>query len=204
MIRLSDSQLDVPGFEDRQSRAQRAPPRVQSLPGLSTTSQNQCVRFGRTPADDPNYQLAFQFARRMVEEGYMTITGGADGIMRASQEGAGREHSFGVNIMLPFEQGANAVITDDPQTGHLQIFHPQTDVPERVARDCPLSGGSARMTRGFEIMTLVQTGKSDPKPIVCLQAPGCDYWNHWNSFITEQLLKRHLINPEDLAVHHRR
>ena len=49
-------------------------------------------------------------------------------------------------------------------------------------------------------MTLVQTGKSDPKPIVCLQAPGCDYWNHWYSFITDQLLKRRLINAEDLTL----
>jgi hypothetical protein len=61
-------------------------------------------------------------------------------------------------------------------------------------------GGFGTHDEGFEILTLVQTGKSDPKPIVCLQAPGCDYWNHWYAFITEQLLERRLISPEDLSL----
>lgn len=69
----------------------------------------------RTTSDDPNYQIAFNFCRRIVEDGFMVITGGADGIMRAAQEGAGRENSFGVNIMLPFEQGPNTTIADDPK-----------------------------------------------------------------------------------------
>ncbi|HMZ55410.1 MAG TPA: LOG family protein, partial [Nitrospira sp.] len=139
--------------------------------------------------------------RRMVEEGYMTITGGADGIMRASQEGAGREHSFGVNIMLPFEQGANAVIADDPKLVTFKYFFTRKLMFQKESHAIALfPGGFGTHDEGFEIMTLVQTGKSDPKPIVCLQAPGCDYWNHWNSFITEQLLKRHLINPEDLSL----
>jgi len=76
----------------------------------------------RTAPDDPNYQLAFHFSRRIVEEGFMVITGGADGIMRACQEGAGRENSFGVNIMLPFEQGPNATIADDPKLVTFKYF----------------------------------------------------------------------------------
>ena len=76
----------------------------------------------RTPSDDPNYQLAHRFAEQVVKAGYMVITGGADGIMRASQEGAGRDNSFGVNIMLPFEQGANATIANDPKLITFKYF----------------------------------------------------------------------------------
>ncbi|HJR75759.1 MAG TPA: LOG family protein, partial [Nitrospiraceae bacterium] len=155
----------------------------------------------RTSPDDPNYQLAFTFARRMVEEGYMMITGGADGIMRASQEGAGREHSFGVNIMLPFEQGANAVIADDPKLVTFKYFFTRKLMFQKESHAIALfPGGFGTHDEGFEILTLVQTGKSDPKPIVCLQAPDCDYWNHWYSFITGQLLNRGLINKEDLSL----
>lgn len=49
-------------------------------------------------------------------------------------------------------------------------------------------------------MTSCKPARATRKPIVCLQAPGCDYWDHWNSFITDQLLKRRLINAEDLSL----
>ncbi len=155
----------------------------------------------RTASDDPNYQLAFRFARRIVQEGYMVITGGADGIMRACQEGAGRENSFGVNIMLPFEQGPNSVIADDPKLVTFKYFFTRKLMFQKEANAIALfPGGFGTHDEGFEILTLAQTGKSDPQPIVCLQAPGCNYWTQWHSFITEQMLHRHLINPEDLSL----
>ena len=155
----------------------------------------------RTAADDPNYQMAFQFSRRIVEEGFMVITGGADGIMRACQEGAGRENSFGVNIMLPFEQGPNATIADDPKLVTFKYFFTRKLVFQKEANAIALfPGGFGTHDEGFEILTLAQTGKSDPQPIVCLQAPGCDYWDDWYSFVTRQLLNRQLINPEDLSL----
>ncbi len=155
----------------------------------------------RTAPEDPNYQLAFRFARRIVEEGYMVITGGADGIMRACQEGAGRENSFGVNIMLPFEQGANSVIADDPKLVTFKYFFTRKLMFQKEANAIALfPGGFGTHDEGFEILTLAQTGKSDPQPIVCLQAPGCEYWTQWYTFVTEQLLQRHLISPEDLSL----
>ncbi|MBM4125960.1 MAG: LOG family protein [Nitrospira sp.] len=155
----------------------------------------------RTPSDDPNYQLAFRFAQTAVRQGFMVITGGADGIMRAGQEGAGRENSFGVNIMLPFEQGANTVITDDPKLITFKYFFTRKLMFQKEANAIALfPGGFGTHDEGFEILTLAQTGKSDPQPIVCLQAPGCDYWDDWSAFITKQLLKRKLINEEDLSL----
>lgn len=155
----------------------------------------------RTPPDDPNYQLAFRFAQAAVQRGFMVITGGADGIMRAGQEGAGRENSFGVNIMLPFEQGANTVIADDPKLITFKYFFTRKLMFQKEANAIALfPGGFGTHDEGFEILTLAQTGKSDPQPIVCLQAPGCDYWDDWSAFITKQLLKRKLINEEDLSL----
>lgn len=155
----------------------------------------------RTIPDDPNYEIAFQFAQNIVLEGFMVITGGADGIMRAAQEGAGRENSFGVNIMLPFEQGANATIADDPKLVTFKYFFTRKLMFQKEANAIALfPGGFGTHDEGFEILTLAQTGKSDPQPIVCLQAPGCDYWDEWRVFITHQLLDRKLINPEDLAL----
>lgn len=201
VIRLSESHLDVLDLKivNRALKELRHAFRV--FQGYRQRPKISVFGSARTPADDPNYQLAFQFARRMVEEGYMTITGGADGIMRASQEGAGREHSFGVNIMLPFEQGANAVIADDPKLVTFKYFFTRKLMFQKESHAIALfPGGFGTHDEGFEILTLVQTGKSDPKPIVCLQAPDCDYWDHWNSFVTEQLLKRRLINAEDLSL----
>jgi uncharacterized protein (TIGR00730 family) len=155
----------------------------------------------RTALDDPNYQMAFQFSRQIVEEGFMVITGGADGIMRACQEGAGRENSFGVNIMLPFEQGPNATIADDPKLVTFKYFFTRKLIFQKEANAIALfPGGFGTHDEGFEILTLAQTGKSDPQPIVCLQSPGCDYWDEWYSFITGQLLARQLISPEDLSL----
>lgn len=156
----------------------------------------------RTVSDDPNYRLASEFARRIVQEGFMVITGGADGIMRAAQEGAGRVNSFGVNIMLPFEQGPNATIADDPKLVTFKYFFTRKLIFQKEANAIALfPGGFGTHDEGFEILTLAQTGKSDPQPIVCLQAPGCDYWDEWNAFITKQLLPRRLINREDLTLY---
>ncbi|MCP9451501.1 MAG: TIGR00730 family Rossman fold protein [Nitrospira sp.] len=155
----------------------------------------------RTPSGDPNYQLASHFARAIVEAGFMVITGGADGIMRAAQEGAGRDHSFGVNILLPSEQGPNDVIADDPKLITFKYFFTRKLMFQKEADAIALfPGGFGTHDEGFEILTLTQTGKSDPQPIICLQAPGCDYWDEWASFIRKQLLGRRLISDDDLSL----
>ncbi|HYM38122.1 MAG TPA: LOG family protein [Nitrospiraceae bacterium] len=156
----------------------------------------------RTQPGEPDYRLATDFARRIVEAGYMVITGAADGIMGAAQEGAGREQSFGVNIMLPFEQGANATIADDPKLVNFKYFFTRKLMFLKESQAVALfPGGFGTHDEGFEALTLVQTGKAPPQPIVFLHAPGSDYWHTWNRFVTGQLLARKLISEEDLALY---
>jgi len=138
----------------------------------------------RTRPGEPDYRLA------------------TDCIMGAAQEGAGREQSFGINIMLPFEQGANAVIADDPKLITFKYFFTRKLMFLKESHAVALfPGGFGTHDEGFEVLTLVQTGKAPPQPIVCLHAPGSDYWHEWNRFVTGQLLARKLINEEDRGLY---
>ncbi len=201
VVRLHDAQLDALDLKilNRAMKELRHAFRV----FRNYRDRRKISIFGsaRTASDDPNYHLAFSFAERIVQAGFMVITGGADGIMRAAQEGAGRENSFGVNIMLPFEQGPNATIADDPKLVTFKYFFTRKLMFQKEANAIALfPGGFGTHDEGFEILTLAQTGKSDPMPIVCLQASGCDYWDEWQSFISRQLLARKLINAEDFSL----
>jgi uncharacterized protein (TIGR00730 family) len=156
----------------------------------------------RLPATDPAYQAAVQFGRRMAEAEFMVITGAASGIMEAGHIGAGREHSIGVNILLPFEQEANAVIAGDVKLMHLKYFFTRKLLFVKESDAIALfPGGFGTLDEGFEVLTLVQTGKSHLFPIVMVDAPGGDYWKRWQEHITEVLLPRRLISPADLALY---
>ena len=200
-LRLHDSQLDVLDLKIVNRAVKELRHAFRVFHDYRDRRKVSIFGSARTASDDPNYQMAFQFSRQIVEEGFMVITGGADGIMRACQEGAGRENSFGVNIMLPFEQGPNATIADDPKLVTFKYFFTRKLIFQKEANAIALfPGGFGTHDEGFEILTLAQTGKSDPQPIVCLQAPGCNYWDDWYAFVTRQLLTRQLINPEDLSL----
>lgn len=161
----------------------------------------QVTVFGsaRLPPEDPSYQQAIDFSRRMAEAGYMVITGGGNGIMEAGHMGAGREHSVGLNILLPFEQHPNNVIRDDPKLMHLRYFFTRKLLFVKECEAVALfPGGFGTLDEGFEVLTLVQTGKSHLFPIVMIDAPGSDYWHHFLRFTKDVLLKRHLISESDL------
>jgi len=155
----------------------------------------------RTAESDPYYTLTVDFARRLADKGYMVITGAAEGIMKAGNEGAGRENSFGVNIMLPFEQEANLVIADDPKLMMFKYFFTRklAFVKESDAVTL-LPGGFGTHDEGFETLTLLQTGKNNPHPVVLLDLPGENYWRRWAVFVQGQLLRRGYICPEDLCL----
>src|SRR5882762_7883636 len=158
----------------------------------------------RTPTSDPGYKQAVEFGRRLAQEGFMVVTGAASGIMEAGHVGAGRENSIGVNILLPFEQSANSVIAGDTKLMHLKYFFTRKLLFVKESDAVVLfPGGFGTMDEGFEVLTLVQTGKSHLFPIVLVDAPGDDYWDRWLTFVKEVLDKRGLISPADLSLFRR-
>lgn len=153
----------------------------------------------RLPASNPAYQQAVEFSRRVAEAGYMVITGAAQGIMEAGHVGAGRANSIGVNILLPFEQEANSIIRGDLKLMHLKYFFTRKLLFVKESDAVALfPGGFGTQDECFEVLTLVQTGKSHLFPIVMVDQPGGDYWVRWEQYLREVLLARKLISPEDL------
>lgn len=152
----------------------------------------------KTVPDAPAYKMAVDFSRRIVEEGFMVITGGGSGIMEAAQGGAGRYNSFGLNIALPFEQKANPYIADDPKLINFRYFFTRKVFFVKESSGIALfPGGFGTMDEGFETMTLVQTGKTDLKPIVLLDVPDGRYWHEWREFAEKHVARAGLISEED-------
>lgn len=155
----------------------------------------------RTKETSPAYRQAKEFAERICREGFMVLTGAGGGIMRACQEGSGRERSFGVNIRLPWEQGANEFIDRDPKLITFKYFFTRKLMFIKEADGIVLfPGGFGTHDEGFESLTLVQTGKSRPLPIVFLDAPGGAYWKTWKRYVDDHLLRPGLISAEDLHI----
>jgi uncharacterized protein (TIGR00730 family) len=159
------------------------------------------VVFGsaRTPPGAAEYRVAEDFARTMVAQNYMVITGAGDGIMGAAQRGAGREHSFGLNIRLPFEQHANEIIEGDKKLINFNYFFTRKlNFVKETHAFALFPGGFGTMNEAYEILTLMQTGKARIIPVVMLDRPGGDYWETWMQFMTEHLSKFGFLSPEDL------
>ena len=156
----------------------------------------------RTPESDPYYKMAVEFARKLADAGLMVITGAADGIMKAGNEGAGSDKSFGVNIHLPFEQGANEYIVDDPKLVTFKYFFTRKLLFVMESHAIALfPGGFGTHDEGFETLTLLQTEKATPRPFLLLEQPGETYWESWDQFVKDQLLGRGLISPDDLSLY---
>ncbi|QEL16080.1 LOG family protein [Limnoglobus roseus] len=154
----------------------------------------------RTKPDHPAYAAAVEFGRQMAAAGYMVITGAAAGIMEAGHIGAGRDSSFGLNILLPFEQAANPVILDDPKLMNMRYFFTRKLAFVKESDAVALfPGGFGTHDEAFETLTLIQTGKSHIFPLVLVDEPGGDYWACWQRFIEDGLLKRGYISPQDQA-----
>jgi uncharacterized protein (TIGR00730 family) len=153
----------------------------------------------RTPEGHPHYEAARKFAEIIEQNGWMVITGAGDGIMRAGHHGASRESSFGVAISLPFEQQTNTIIADDPKLVNFKYFFTRKLIFVKEANAIALfPGGFGTQDEGFESITLVQTVKSEPKPIVMIDAPGGDYWLHWRTYVERELLGNRMIDAADM------
>jgi len=158
----------------------------------------------RTPEGHPQYEQAKRFAALIRQEGWMVITGAGDGIMRAGHDGATREASFGVAISLPFEQATNSIIADDPKLVNFKYFFTRKLMFVKEANAIVLfPGGFGTQDEGFESLTLVQTLKTTPTPIVLCDEPGGLYWKHWLDYVRRELLENGMIDPDDLRLFHR-
>jgi uncharacterized protein (TIGR00730 family) len=156
----------------------------------------------RTRPDHPAYKAAVEFGRRMTEAGWMTLTGAAAGIMEAGHVGAGRDQSIGLNILLPFEQAANPVISGDPKLMNLKYFFTRKLLFIKESDAVALfPGGFGTHDEAFEALTLIQTGKSHVFPVVLVDEPGGTYWTRWEQFVRDDLLGRGYIAPEDLSLY---
>jgi len=155
----------------------------------------------RLPAGSPAYRQAELFGRAMARSGWFVVTGAGEGIMAAAHVGAGREHSIGVNILLPFEQSENTVMEGNPHLIHTKYFFTRKLLFLKESSGVVLfPGGFGTMDEAFEVLTLLQTGKSHLFPVVLVDEPGGTYWATWRRFLENNLLKSGLISAADFSL----
>ncbi|MGA1133715.1 MAG: LOG family protein [Prochlorotrichaceae cyanobacterium] len=156
----------------------------------------------RTVSTAPEYQMALDFSKRMAQQGFMVMTGAGGGIMAAANQGAGRDHSFGLNVHLPFEQEANPYVMGDEKLLQFKYFFTRKLFFLRETDAIAVfPGGFGTQDEAFEVLTLTQTGKFGPAPMIFVDRPGGEYWQQWSRYIEEQLLGNGLISPEDPSLY---
>ena len=149
--------------------------------------------------DHPAYGLAKRFGKLMAQAGWMVITGAASGIMKAGHEGAGSDASFGLNIRLPFEQEANAVIAKDAKLVNCKYFFTRKLLFVKESHAIALfPGGFGTLDEGTEALTLLQTGKTEPRPVIFVETGR--FWEPFLRFISERLEKEGMILPSDASI----
>ncbi|MGA2782606.1 MAG: TIGR00730 family Rossman fold protein [Smithella sp.] len=158
----------------------------------------------RTQPGDQLYEMAKLFGKKLAETGYMVITGGGEGIMQAINEGAGSEHSFGVNIRLPFEEKPNSIIEGNPRLiMYKYFFNRKVAFLKESDAVALFPGGFGTLDEAMETLTLLQTGKRNPMPLVLVDDPECSYWSQMIKLFEEELLARNYIHPSDFALFER-
>jgi uncharacterized protein (TIGR00730 family) len=156
----------------------------------------------RVRRQHPSYAMAAEFGRLIAKAGWAVITGAASGIMRAGHEGAGRDASFGLNIRLPFEQEANPVIASDKKLVTCKYFFTRKLLFIKESHATVLfPGGFGTLDEGFECLTLMQTGKADPRPIVFVEQPGNPYWKPLLDFIDGPMCRQKMISDTDRSLY---
>ena len=155
----------------------------------------------RTDPSDPNYLMAEEFGRRLAEDhDYLVITGAGPGIMEAANKGAGSDHSFGVNIRLPFENGANEYLAPGKVINFKYFFTRKVQFVKESDAFALFPGGFGTLDEAFELLTLIQTGKSDIHPIVMVEAEGTGYWDAWET-LCDALVEQGMITEADLNLY---
>ncbi|MBT6121345.1 LOG family protein [bacterium] len=156
----------------------------------------------RTKSDNPEYRLAEQFSGLATSSGFMVITGAGPGIMEAGNKGARVNMSFGVNIFLPFEQSANDYIKNDSKLVSFKYFFNRKLIFIKESDATVLfPGGFGTHDEGFEVLTLIQTGRCAPRPVVLICEEGNDYWDVWEDFVQRSLKEQGYISKYDLGLY---
>jgi uncharacterized protein (TIGR00730 family) len=156
----------------------------------------------RTLPADPLYAQARELAATVARNGWMVVTGAGAGIMAAGLEGAGRDRAFGINIRLPFEQEVNPLLVSDPKLVEMKYFFTRKLMLMKESDGyAVLPGGFGTLDEAFELLTLMQTGKAEPAPIVLLDVPGGTYWQEWERFVAGEVARSGLISPEDRSLY---
>ena len=154
----------------------------------------------RTNREHPAYDQTLHLAAELSARDWMVVTGAGPGIMAAGLEGAGRDHSFGVNIRLPFEQTPNPYVADDRLLTMKYFFTRKLMLLKESHGFVSMPGGFGTLDETFELLTLIQTGKATPAPVVLLDEPGGSYWTSWLRFVQEGVGGSGYIDPDDYAL----
>ena len=156
----------------------------------------------RTAPSDAMYTLAKDLAHALAEAGYMIVTGAGPGIMAAGAEGAGKEMTIGVNIRLPFESVSSTYYEAGDKLVEMKYFFTRKLMLMKESRGfLVLPGGFGTLDECFELLTLLQTGKAEPAPVVLIDTPGDRYWETWQEFVSSQVYARGLADPLDGALY---
>jgi uncharacterized protein (TIGR00730 family) len=169
----------------------------------SYSDRPKCTFFGgvRVGAEDENFQLARALAAELVRRGFMVITGGGGGIMAAAQQGAGAANSFGLRIDLPFENHPNETIRGDSKLiNYKYFFARKIGLAKETNAFIVFPGGYGTLDETYEVLTLMQTGKSPIVPLVLMDHPGGNYWQKWKRFVVSDLLENGFISEPDLQL----
>ncbi len=157
----------------------------------------------RSKTQSPEYKMAEEFTRSLTNKGYMIVTGGGSGVMEAGNKGARKGKKFALNIRLPFEQKPNPYIDEKDKIINFKYFFTRKLIFVKETDATALfPGGFGTHDEGFEMLTLVQTGKAKPRPIVLMEPKGSTYWGAWKHFVNNDLLKNGFIMKEDLSLFH--
>jgi uncharacterized protein (TIGR00730 family) len=155
------------------------------------------ILFGsaRLTPDNPHYQAAEEFGRLLSQAGVNVITGGGPGIMEAANKGAHNQgaKSIGLNISLPMEQSANPY--QDISLYFRYFFVRKFMFMKHAIAFVIFPGGYGTLDEMFEVLTLIQTGKSEPFPIILY---GRDYWAGLLDWLRTTMLAQGCISESDL------
>jgi uncharacterized protein (TIGR00730 family) len=166
-------------------------------------SARKLAMFGsaRTQPEDPLYDQARRLAAEVAKRDWMVVTGAGPGIMEAGLEGAGPERAFGVAIKLPFEATTSQFTDGDPKLVNFRYFFTRKlEFIKESDAFVLLPGGFGTLDEAFELLTLLQTGKAQPAPVILLDVPGGTYWHSWRAFVERELEAQAYISPEDMSL----